>query len=126
MFIRKFDIRKIEIPLPSSMFPISDVSKLKKAKGVLIDPIESISALLIRNEVVGRKLKNFHFNYRESAHISDASTAMFWKEAEVQCHSKYGPNVYLLPLIFSADKTELTKMSKIHTEFITLHAVLLK
>jgi len=101
------------------MFPYSDVNKLKKAKGVLIDPIESISALLIRNDLVGSKLQNFHFTHKESSRISDASTAFHWKQAEAQCHAKYGPNVYLLPLIFSCDKTELTKMSKLNAFFLS-------
>ena len=95
------------------MFPNENVNELRKARAVLIDPIQSISALLVRNDIVGNKLQHFKWKYENKQSISNANTGDWWKNAELHCEHLYGDHVHLLPLIFSSDKTELTKFGKI-------------
>ena len=87
-------------------------TEFKKARAVVRDPIKTLSAMLIRNDLVGKKLENFNFEYKKSSSISTVNSSNFFKNAQKYVRLKWGESVNVLPILVSSDKTELTKCGK--------------
>ena len=114
-FYRFFDRHIVHIYPPQEMFD-SDVTKLKPGTGLFIDVLDSIGSLLLRNDVVGNSLENFKWEYEEKRNsegeivISDCNTSESFRLCQEEVWRKF-PNqrVYVMYVIITTDKSELTK-----------------
>lgn len=112
---RFFDRHIVHIYPPQEMFD-SDVTKLKAGTGLFIDVLDTIGSLLLRSEVVGNSLENFKWEYEEKRNseneivIGDCNTSESFRLCQEEVWRKF-PNqrVYVLYVIITTDKSELTK-----------------
>ena len=86
--------------------------EMKRARAVVRDPIKTLASMLIREELVGKNLEKFNFEYKKSKSISSVNSGNFFKMAQQDIRTKWGDNVHVFPIIVSSDKTELTKCGK--------------
>ena len=107
---RKIQLEKAAIKLPKETFGTN--TEFKKARAVVRDHINTLSAMLIRKYFVGKNLENFNFEYKKSSSISTVNSSNFFLNAQKYVRLKWGESVNVLPILVSSDKTELTKCGK--------------
>jgi hypothetical protein len=98
----------VNISLPVCAFKGKDVNKLRKSRGVLMDPISVIARTLLDTKVVGKKGQKFLCGYEEGK-FGNFNTGEAVKLAQKEIHAKHGPDVDGLYIIFALDKTHLTE-----------------
>jgi len=118
----------IQVPLPYEMFPGIDVSQYKHAKALLVNPVETIAALLLRNDVVGDDCSNFKWDYCRQHNengeelIGDHTSSEFFRKAEEAVRLAHGDGVSVLSIIVSTDKTD---EGDAHIQFLKYHILII-
>jgi len=98
------------LPWPTEIF--GGTHALKPIKTVVVNIVETIAALLLDNDVVGKELENFAFEYAQEFNsnnervYSNVTGANWFKRTERAVREKWGQNVYLLALDINSDKTQ--------------------
>ena len=85
-----------------------NVNELKKARGVIMDPIAVLATMLLNKNIVGKKGKQFLIGYEEGNKYGNLNTGDAIKKTEKEIHETHGPDVSGLYIIFALDKTHLT------------------
>lgn len=105
-----------------------DVTKMRAGSGLYIDILDTVAALLLRDDVVGRTVdggqweSNFKWEWEERRNslgevvVGDCNTSESFRLCEEEVRRKFpDQRVYPLYLIISTDKTELTKFGMCFT-----------
>lgn len=97
------------------MFPDIEVTAYRKAVALFVNPVETLAALLVRNDVVGEGCCNFRWDFHRDrneegvAVVSDLTSSEWFRLSQLDLRQRHGPDVKILSVILSTDKTDLTK-----------------
>lgn len=109
------------------MFPGIDVSQYRQATGLLVNPLETLAALVLRNDVVGDDCSNFRWDYYRQLNedgeevIGDHTSSEFFRKAEEQIKLKHGNDVSVWSVMICTDKTDVTKEGNAYIQFLQYH-----
>jgi len=108
------------------MFPDLEVSAYRQAVALFVNPVETLAALLLRNDVVGDSCCNFQWDYSRDVNendvplVSDFTSGEWFRLTEINVRQGYGSDVKVLSVVLTTDKTDAgthTSYKQSHTFF---------
>ena len=103
-------IRAVRLPYPAEIFGTFGKT-LKPVPCVIVDIIETMAAMLVNDDVVGRRGEYFHHEfareYNEAGEqtFGNVTSAGWFKKTEEAIRDQWGHDVYLLAFAIACDKT---------------------
>ena len=115
------------ISYPRKLFG-HDQSLFKKANCVVTDIMETVSAMLLEEDVVGRNGENFIWKYTSEYNADNERTygnvtsANWFRRTEKDIHNQWGKDVNLLGLSIACDKTHVDRLGgiSVHPCYVTI------
>ena len=111
-------IRAVKLPYPAEIF--GTVGKtLHPVRCVIVDIIETMAAMLVNDDVVGRRGEHFHhefareYNEDEEQTFCNVTSAGWFKKTEEAIRERWGHDVYLLAFTIACDKTAVDRVGGI-------------
>ena len=111
-------IRALRLPYPKELFGTFGKT-LTPVRCVIVDIIETMAAMLVNDDVVGRRGQHFHFEYCREFNedgeqtFGNVTSAEWFKRTQEAIRERWGSDVYLLAFSISCDKTAVDRVGGI-------------